>query len=174
MGEEGMRKGLNSGWWKGPEKCSISYHISKQERHSHQPLQPSNMSSYALKALEGEEYLRFGSHQVVATSYGELKGAQDMKKHRILAPDSWGACERNGFSEPRLVHLPIHRHVLNSLAWDVWFSLSHKNTLMFRLPALCCKLLYNLIPPLCPLRAVLLGLLEMAVSQVKVLNIPTE
>ena len=104
----------------------------------------------------------------------ELKGAQDVKKHRILAPDSWDTRERNGFSEPRLLHLPIHRNVLNSLAWDVWFSVSHKNTLMFRLPALCCKLQYNLIPPLCPLRAVLSGLFEMAVSHVKVLKIPTE
>jgi len=45
MGEEGVRKGLSNGWWKGPEKYSISYHISKQERHSHQQLQHSNMSS---------------------------------------------------------------------------------------------------------------------------------
>ena len=29
-----------------------------------------------------------------------------MGKHRILAPDRWGAGQRNDFSEPRLLHLP--------------------------------------------------------------------
>ena len=46
MGEEGVRKGLSNGWWKGPEKCSISYHISKQECHSHQQLQRSPGPSF--------------------------------------------------------------------------------------------------------------------------------
>ena len=32
-----------------------------------------------------------------------------MKKDRILALDSEGAYQRNNFSEPRLLHLPIHR-----------------------------------------------------------------
>ena len=26
------------------------------------------------------------------------------------------------------MHLPIHRKALNSLTWDIWFSLIHKNT----------------------------------------------
>ena len=60
-------------------------------------------------------------------------------KHRILAPDSWGAYQRNDFSEPRLLHLPIHRKALNSLTWDIWFPLINNNLLMFRLPALSCK-----------------------------------
>ena len=62
-----------------------------------------------------------------------------MRKHRILAPDSWGAHQRNDFSEPRLLHLPIHRKVLSSLTWDVRFSFINSNLLMFRLPGLCCK-----------------------------------
>ena len=49
-------------------------------------------------------------------------------KRRTLAPDSGGAHERNDFSEPRLLHLPIHRKVLNSLTWGIWSSLTHKNT----------------------------------------------
>ena len=61
-----------------------------------------------------------------------------MRKHRILVPDSWGAYQRNDFSEPRLLHLPIYRKV-NSLTWDVWFSLINRNLLMFWLLALCCK-----------------------------------
>ena len=40
---------------------------------------------------------------------------------------SWGACQRNDFSEPRLLHLPIHRKALNSLTWDIGFSLINNN-----------------------------------------------
>ena len=32
------------------------------------------------------------------------------RKHRILAPESWTACQRNDFSEPRLLRLPVHKH----------------------------------------------------------------
>ena len=62
-----------------------------------------------------------------------------VRKHRILAPDSWGAYQRNDFSEPRLLHLPIHRKALNSLTWDVWLSLLNSNLLLFWRPGLCCK-----------------------------------
>ena len=66
----------------------------------------------------------------------------------MLAPDSWDAHARNDFSEPRLSYLPINRKALNSLIWDIWFSLANNNLLMFRLPAPCCKVLYNwLFPP---------------------------
>ena len=50
------------------------------------------------------------------------------EKCRILAQDSWDAYKRNDFSEPRLLYLPIHRKVLNSLTWDIWFSLIHRKT----------------------------------------------
>ena len=33
-----------------------------------------------------------------------------MRKHRILAPDSWGACQRNDFNEPRLCIFPYIGH----------------------------------------------------------------
>ena len=45
----------------------------------------------------------------------------------------------NGFEEPRLLHLPIHRKALNSLTQDVWFSFFNSNVLMFWPPGLCCK-----------------------------------
>ena len=51
-----------------------------------------------------------------------------LKKCRILAQDSWDAYKRNDFSKPRLLYLPIHRKVLNSLTWDIWFSLIHRKT----------------------------------------------
>ena len=45
------------------------------------------------------------------------------------------------FKEPRLLHLPIHRKVLNSLTWDVWFSLINSKLLMFQLLGkICCKM----------------------------------
>ena len=71
-----------------------------------------------------------------------------MRKHRILAPESWGAYQRSNFSELRLLHLPIHRKALNSLTWDVWFSFTDSNLLMFQLPGLGYKNWYILVPPL--------------------------
>ena len=50
------------------------------------------------------------------------------EKRRILVPDCWDAHERNDFNKPRLLHPPVHRKVPNSLTWDIWFSLIHKNT----------------------------------------------
>ena len=61
-----------------------------------------------------------------------------MWKYRLLAPDSWGT--HQNFWEPRLLHLPIHRKVVNSLTWDTWFSFIYNKFLMLRLPALCCKI----------------------------------
>ena len=43
----------------------------------------------------------------------------------------------NGFSEPRLLHLSIHRKAPNS--WACVFPLTNNSTLMFRLPALFRK-----------------------------------
>ena len=62
-----------------------------------------------------------------------------MRKHRIQAPDSWGAYRRNDFSELWLLHLPTHSKMLNSLTWDIWFSLINSNLLIFPLPGHCCK-----------------------------------
>ena len=44
-----------------------------------------------------------------------------MWKHRVLAPDSWGAHQTNDYSESRLWHLPIQRKALNSVTWHIWF-----------------------------------------------------
>ena len=60
-------------------------------------------------------------------------------KHRILAPESGGAYQKNDFIWPRLLHLPIYSKALNSLTWDIWFSLINSYLLMFRPPAFCCK-----------------------------------
>ena len=83
--------------------------------------------------------------QPSATPQGEPWGASGWcEKGRIVVPDSWDAYERSDFSKPRLWHLHIHRKVL----YDIWFSLINNNILMFKLPALYCKLLYHHTPPL--------------------------
>ena len=59
-----------------------------------------------------------------------------VNKKTWLAPDSWDAYERNEFSEPKGVHLPIHR-VINSLTWYLTFNVQTACSL-------CCKLVYSL------------------------------
>ena len=44
-----------------------------------------------------------------------------MRKHRILGPDKWGVYQKDHFSEPKLLHISIHRKALNSLSWDCHF-----------------------------------------------------
>ena len=75
----------------------------------------------------------------------------NVNRCRVMTPDSWGAYGRNDFSKPRLKRISIHRKVINFLIWDTWFSLIKNKLLMFWLHASCCKLLYNLTPPLPPL-----------------------
>ena len=116
------------------EKWSVSCHINKWGGHSHQWFQPP-------KATRENN-----TCQPEATGLQPLPKVSSEGKCRMLAQDSWDACERNDFSEPRLLHLPIHRKVLNSLTWDWiisnqfisklrflnWFSLIHKDTFDIR------------------------------------------
>ena len=87
-----------------------------------------------------------------ATPHGDCWGAGGIQgatichslrwtKKEDLAPDSWGAYERSVFSEPRGLHLPIHK-MLNSLTWYLIF--------MFRLPAPFVTNLYIACLPLLP------------------------
>ena len=61
-----------------------------------------------------------------------------------LAPDSWGAYERNDFGEHRGLHFSIHR-TWNSLNWYLTFDV-HTTF------SLCCKLVYGLTSPPASLR----------------------
>ena len=63
-----------------------------------------------------------GNHQAAVTPDREPWRTQDIKNCRILTPDSWDAHERNDFSEPRLLHLPIYRKALNSLSYLNFFN----------------------------------------------------
>ena len=85
---------------------------------------------WALRELRMEAGCLPSDHQTLQQPRRCTLRRLKMRKHRILAPDSWAA---------RLLNLPICRKVLNSLTWDIWFSLIINNFLMFWLPGLCCK-----------------------------------
>ena len=91
----------------------------------------------------------------------------------MLAPGSWDAYERNNYSKPRFLHLPIQKTVLNYLTWDIWFYWINNNLLIFRLPAPSGKFLCKFSPPHSPhlLRRVLSGLLEVLSSGPELLKI---
>ena len=58
-----------------------------------------------------------------------------------------GTYQRSDFTEPRLLHLSIHRKALNSLALAVWFSLIDRTLSMFHYLVFIAKLLYILVHP---------------------------
>ena len=61
-----------------------------------------------------------------------------VNKEQDLAPHSWGSYERNEFSEPRCLHLTIHR-MINSLTWYLIFNVQIAGSL-------CGKLVCGLTP----------------------------
>ena len=78
---------------------------------SHLGLWMKNAACYISK----QRKLRLTSHQPLQMPQTvHPEGIQDGES-RILAPDSWGACQNNDFNKPRLSHL------LNSLTWGDWF-----------------------------------------------------
>ena len=105
-----------------------------------------NMACYISK----HRILQPSSHHITSTPTVSIEGTQDnchttlnnlavnvaathqqctlerlrMWKHRIVAPDSSDAYQRNDLSYLRLLHLPIHRKALNDLTWDICFSLT--------------------------------------------------
>ena len=126
-------------------KWNISCHINEQGYNSHQWIQTFKYEFLRPEGpWDGEQCLQSSSCQAAATPYGpsteelrmwksnQIKSNQIKSNCRMLPPDSWAAYERNAFSKPRLSHLPIHRKALNSLTWDIWFSLINNNLLMFR------------------------------------------
>ena len=80
-----------------------------------------------------------------------------------LVSDSWGVYERNEFSEPRDLHLPIHR-MPNSLTWYLIFDVQTACSL-------CCKLVYSLT---LPLWSSFLRASEMLFPGLRILNISTK
>ena len=104
--------------------------------HSHQQLHPPpTVSRWALRELRKE--IKNTCH-LAAIRLQPLPGKPwgNSGCFRILAPESWSAYQRNDFSEPRLLQLPIHRKVPNSLTQDIWFSLINNNLWMTTCPLL--------------------------------------
>ena len=145
----GINKWINSCplWMK-----NTAGHISKQRM-----LQPS--SHHILAALtvsaegtqDGNRMPAIKASATAAPQWWTLRRLR-MEKYRTLAPESWGADQRDDFIESRLLHLPIHRKALNSLTWDVWFSLINSNLLIFQPSGPCCKTSYISLPPSLPLQ----------------------
>ena len=105
------------------ERWSISCHISKQGYHSHQQFQPSKCEFLNSEGTwEGEQGLPEAVMRLHHCLWWALKETKDVKRRRTLTPVCWDACERNDFSGPRLLHLPICRKVLNSLRYLVFFN----------------------------------------------------
>lgn len=112
------------------------------------PFQPSNMRSWALRTFRKEKKT---CDLTAIRTIVEPQGSSGIWKKHILdtgAQDSWVAYERYDYSESRLLHLPKHRKMLNSLTWDISFSLINNNPLMFRLPALFVAKTSGLSPSL--------------------------
>ena len=157
-----------------PEKGNISCYISKQECHSHQWFWPSKYEFLSSKGTqEGEEFCYLTAIRLQPLPMVSPRDFRMWKQRRTMAPESWDAQERNDFSESRLLRLPIHRNALNSLTWDIWFSLTIIFWCSNYLPFVA-QLLFNLAPPPNFLGAVISRALEMLSSGLGVLKIPTK
>ena len=115
---------------------NISCHINQQEISQPSVISDVNKGSHPLDAATPDSDQRERSWRNTRSKVNNEAG---------LAPESWGARDRNEFSEPRGLRLPIHR-MLNSLTGYLIFNVQ---TACF----LCCKLVYSLTFPL-PLGAV--------------------
>ena len=121
---------------------------------------------------EGKERLRSHSCQIATIPCVSTEETQDVK-NRILATDSWNANDGNDFIEPRLLNIPIHKkHWIPYL--NIWFPSVSNNPLMFRLPALCYKLLQNLTLPLASSERFSQSYLRFCSPRLRVLKILTK
>jgi len=111
-------------------------------------LGPQNGNEGPQKGKQSLWSSRCHPHSTPSNCWGALRKFRECEKsktHRMLALDSRDAYERNDFNNPRLLYLPIHRRALNSLTWDVYFSLINGNLMFTLLAPLCYKLLYILL-----------------------------
>ena len=104
--------------------------------HSHQWFLASKCE-WGLPKLQSSRCRHPPSTQGDCWKAGGMQEAT-VSKETGLAPDSWGAYERNEFSEPKGLHLPMHR-MLNSLTWYLIFDVQTACPLLVQT--------YILIPP---------------------------
>ena len=121
---------------------------------------------------EGDEYLDLpaisGSHSL----RWALRNSGGCEKCRVMAPDSLGTYEGGDFSEPRLLCLSIHRKVLNSLTWGIWFYLIHKNTFHAQTTCPLLQTSQTWLPHPTLLRAILSGPFEILSPRLKSWRFP--
>ena len=143
---------------------NISCHINKQKCHSHQRYLASNCE-WGLPKLrsrgcshtppphssDGRGCCHSPHSSGDCWGVGRKQGEQGNR----TGPDSWSAWEKNECSEPRGLHLPIHR-MLNSLTGYLIFAVQTACSLF-------CKLVYS-DSPSCLFGAVLLELLRCCLS----------
>ena len=118
------------------QQVSSSHQMAKvlELQLQHQVL-PMNIQVNFLKGwLVGSPYCAKDSQESSPTPQFKSR----IKSTTASKPDTYSEDQRNDFCESRLLHLPIHRKVLNSLTWNIWFSLINSHPLMFWLPNLCC------------------------------------
>lgn len=113
-------------WMMLAEKWSISCCVSKQACHRYQRCQPSRASR------------KENTCGIWLVSAAELRKWKTQDTAPQL-PRSWDAYEKNDFSKPRPLQLPIHTKVLNSLTWGICFSLINTNLSLFQQPDLYYK-----------------------------------
>ena len=99
--------------------------------HCHQRLLASSVNEASPNFIQG----LLPHPTVIAEELGECKE----NKETGFAPDRWGAYERNGFSKPRGLHLPLQR-MLNSLTQYLIFDVQTACSLGY-------KFIYSLTSP---------------------------
>ena len=86
-----------------------------------------------------------------AVVHGVTKSRTRLRENTEHWSQIWGGYQRNDFGEPRLLHRPIYRKALSSLAWDIWFSLMYKKKFKTfwhsSYLSFVAERLYNLVPP---------------------------
>ena len=96
---------------------------------------------WAIRKLRIETGCLPSSNQSLHPPQGCTLRKLSVRKHRILAPDTWGAYQRSDFNELRVLHLLyIGKHY--SLTRRVWFFFSYLLSVMLWIPCLCCKISY--------------------------------
>ena len=87
----------------------------------------TRLSNWTTQGTREGEHLWSYSHQAAATPNGEPQGSSGCEKQRI--PTLQLRCIwKEWFHWVQTLDLPTYRKVLNSLTWDIWFSLIHKDT----------------------------------------------
>ena len=113
--------------------------------------------------ISKQRTLQPSSHHITATPKVNPGGAQDInkmpfrtvhleetwdKKAQDTGPKYLRCISKEWFQWAQTLYLLIHRKALNSLTWDIWFSLINSTLLMFQLPGLYWKNSYiSWLPP---------------------------